>query len=60
VRTHRWLATGEANAIDKKMLNTNASKPFDFFEGEHIAPVEPHHALRRHAVGTTKVAAVGD
>ena len=59
VGPHGGLATGEANAIHPKTLDTDACNAGDFFIGQHFGARQPHHAFFGHAIGAAKVAAVG-
>ena len=57
---HGGLATRESQSVDLETLDEDACQTLDLLERHHFATRQPDHALFWHAVGTAKVAAIGD
>src|SRR6266851_1991585 len=57
---HQWLAAGQSNRADTRLLDQDAGHPNDLLEGEDLFAGQPGQPGRRHAVNATEVTAVRD
>lgn len=58
--TNRWLAAGEADAIEPEAFDAHARYASEFFIGKEIVSGHPVETFGGHAVSATKIATIGN